>query len=66
MLLFRSAHLKQTLNIMKAKTKNWKQIIVLVGCILGGIVTGAPPKLLKQLRMSANRYMQRTSATGKK
>ena len=25
---------------MKAKTKNWKQIIVLVGCILGGIVTG--------------------------
>ena len=51
---------------MKAKTKNWKQIIVLVGCILGGIVTGAPPKLLKQLRMSANRYMQRTSATGKK
>jgi len=32
--------LKQTLNIMKAKTRNWTQIIVLVGGILGGIVTG--------------------------
>ena len=26
--------------MMKMETKNWTQIIVLVGCILGGIVTG--------------------------
>ena len=26
--------------MMKMETKNWKQIIALVGCILGGIVTG--------------------------
>ena len=26
--------------MMKMENKNWTQIIVLVGCILGGIVTG--------------------------
>ena len=41
MLLLGSARFKNKhLNIMKAKTKNWAQIIVLVSCVLGGIVTG--------------------------